>query len=88
MPAKSTDAMGQVTQNKYDGQNRLIEKIDALGRKTRYGYDDRSNVNVVIDPMGRITSMTYDLKWNKVSSITRYNDPAPLGQAKPIFHTM
>jgi RHS repeat-associated protein len=72
MPARTTDAFGQVTLNKYNADNRLIQQTDPLGRVIRYQYDAQGNVVTTIDPLGRITRTEYDPLINQPISITRY----------------
>jgi RHS repeat-associated protein len=68
----STDTQGQLTKNKYDSANRLIERTDALGRTWKYEYDDRGNITQTVDPLGRNVNYAYDGKWNKVTNIVHF----------------
>ncbi|MES2536132.1 MAG: RHS repeat-associated core domain-containing protein [Pseudomonadota bacterium] len=87
-PVEHTDAMGQKTVYKYDNFKRQVEKKDPLGRITKYQYDANGNRSLEIDPLQRVTRMTHDIKWNTVTSTTRYNDPTPFGQTNPQVRSM
>jgi RHS repeat-associated protein len=68
----STSELGQTTQYKYDAQNRLVQTRDPLGHVWTTAYDDLGNISATLDPAGRRIEYSYDPKWNKVTTITKY----------------
>lgn len=69
-----TDAQGQRTTTKVDAANRVTERTDALNRTWKYQYDASGNVTQETDPLNRVTTYTYDARWNKPTSITRFDE--------------
>jgi YD repeat-containing protein len=55
-----TDALGRVTQFRYDLLNRRIEKQYPSGEVERYAYDVVGNVTSVINANGQTTTFEYD----------------------------
>ncbi len=75
------DEQGQASAYKFDSMNRTVESKDVLGRLQRYEYDAKGNRTTVFDLLQRVMRYTYDAKWNRPTSITRYNDSTPFGEA-------
>jgi RHS repeat-associated protein len=74
LTAERIDASGQSSTDQRDADNRVTLRRDALGRATRFTYDLQGNVTRNVDTLNRITDITYDPRWNKPTSITRYDE--------------
>jgi len=55
-----TDAVGRITQFKYNLEGKINEVIDPLGRRATYGYDANGNLISYVDMAGNRVSYIYD----------------------------
>ncbi len=69
-----SDTLGRVTNNEYDGVNRLVAQVDPAGQRSSFGYDALGNRLVMTDTLGHATQFAYDTL-NRPITTTR-----PLGQ--------
>lgn len=69
-PASITDAMGAITQMRYDTHANLVALVDALGQRTEYRYDERGLPVELIDARGGSKRMQY----NAFGQVTTYTD--------------
>jgi len=67
---KETDALGNVTNYKYDELSRLVTVIDPLNRMTNYKYDGADNIVSVIDANNNIVNYEY----NTMGLLTKETD--------------
>ena len=54
------DALGQLTQFRFDDNGNLIGVIDADQTVSAYGYNDRADLSQSIDSLGNLVNYTYD----------------------------
>lgn len=59
-PASITDALGGITQYRYDPFGQLVATVDAAGNQSLIDYDTRGNKTRVDDPDHGITTFTYN----------------------------
>ncbi len=74
--ATTVNQLGQVTQNTYDLEGRLISVQDPLGDITRYTYDEADNRTSQTDAEGKLTLWSY----NALNQQTA--ESLPLGHTK------
>ncbi len=60
MVAETIDALGHVTQYRFDGQMNLTQVLGPLGTKSVYAYDALGDIIKATDPLGLTASFTYD----------------------------
>jgi YD repeat-containing protein len=53
---KTTDALGQITTNTYDGNNNVISTTDKDGHATKFLYDVQNRLIKTVDALGNTTS--------------------------------
>jgi RHS repeat-associated protein len=73
-----TDANGNITERRYDGNGNLVKQINALRQETRYRYDDENRLTQVIDAKGRVTTLGYDKKGRLISVTNPLNQTQQL----------
>jgi RHS repeat-associated protein len=62
--AAVTDALGNTTQQFFDGAGRLTASVNPLGETVRYTYNNLNQPTQVTDSLGGVTSFTYDPNGN------------------------
>jgi RHS repeat-associated protein len=67
-----------VTQNTYDGLDRLVQTVDNIGNTNRYGYDSRDNRLAFTDGRDNLTHYYYD-GLRRLIATTRYLTDNGLG---------
>ncbi len=64
----SIDALGNVTTQRFDANNRLTEQIDPLGRVSENQYSEAGLLLREIMPEGNATEYTYDVRGNRLTT--------------------
>jgi RHS repeat-associated protein len=64
-----TDALGHITQMRYDAQNRLVERRYPGGETERFAYDAAGELVSRTDSLGRTTTFVHDETGNVVRRI-------------------
>jgi RHS repeat-associated protein len=64
-----TDAIGRITQLRYNTAGKIDEVTDPLGRKATFGYDTNGNLISYVDMAANQVSYTYDSR-SYMSSLT------------------
>jgi RHS repeat-associated protein len=62
------DAMGNITQTIYDGQDHVVQTISPLNETNQFIYDGNNNLIETIDPLGYSNVFTYDSNNNLIAS--------------------
>ncbi|GEM_PF-2417812 len=72
----TTDALGHVTQYRYDALGQLTTIIDADLNETHFTYDSTGQVVTITDALGRVQHIDYEPS-GVVKKITQNYDPNP-----------
>jgi len=59
-PERTTDPLGDYTENTYNGSGDVTASLDKNGGLTEYGYDERGNQVSVENPLNKSTLSSYD----------------------------
>uniref|UniRef100_UPI003736AFE2 RHS repeat-associated core domain-containing protein n=1 Tax=Pseudomonas anguilliseptica TaxID=53406 RepID=UPI003736AFE2 len=63
------DAAGNVTKQRYNALDQLVELEDGAGGVSHFAYDARGNLAQITDPAGRITRFLHDVLDRRVGEI-------------------
>lgn len=67
-PVLFQDALGNITQTFYDGQDHVVQTISPLNETNQYIYDANNNLVETIDPLGFSNLLTFDSKNTLIAS--------------------
>ncbi|AFY39932.1 RHS repeat-associated core domain protein [[Leptolyngbya] sp. PCC 7376] len=67
--SRTVDALGRITEFRYDDAGNLTRIVAPNGDVSTFNYDSRGNLLSSTDPLGQQVSFTYDSEFNQIQTV-------------------
>jgi len=78
-PSAERDALGNLTQSVYDGQDHVVMTVTPLGETNQFIFDGNHNLLATIDPLGYSNQFFYDANNNLLLALDANQNPTTYG---------